>query len=604
MHKVSIGIAVALIVLVVGVAYAIANVNGILEKNRPRLASIASDAVGRQVDFDRAEVAFSRGLAVRVTGLRVAEDRRFGKPDFLLLDSAFVGVKLWPALFGRIEIRGVRLEAPVIRIILTADGFNFSTIGQATRGDESAASEVPDDAMTAEGEALALVIANFEIEGGVVMFEDRTSSPPLALTFEELKISGTDLSLDGPLALSFSGRLRGTGVPTDGSAPSTRFEGDLALDSLVTAQGRFRIQSPAFYPSLVGANLDEDPKADHLDGVTIEVELPADPEREGHPISLTVVSGRLAGFDFNDVDIDLLLRGDELDIERVWMRIVEGEVELTGKMKFGAEGEPSPFDLMMELRELDAGELASVLLGLPPGAVSGRIGGDLTLAGESLEWERLERTLIGKIRLEMGEGALENVNLMDSLVGGLVSDPGLGMLMANTIRNAAPDLLDGDRTEIQRIGIGLEVADGRITTDDFEMRAGDFLLSVAGGVALDGALAGNGEILFSEALSRKLVRKADLLEAWMVEGDRIGVPIRIDGTTSAPRLRPDLRALSLKIGRALQNEAVDALGDLIFGKTKKRHHDGPEEGEEAGQSSDRDALEETLKRGLGRLFGN
>jgi hypothetical protein len=199
----------------------------------------------------------------------------------------------------------------------------------------------------------------------------------------------------------------------------------------------------------------------------------------------------------------------------------------------------------------------------------------------------------------MGEGALENVNLLDRVVDRMVRNPGLGALMASSIRDAVPGSLDGDRTEIERIGLNVEVADGTLTTDDFKMVAGDFVLSAAAKVGLDGAVAGDGKFQLSQEISSKLVRKADALSALMGEGDRIEVPVQISGTTSTPKVQPDMKALSAETKQELAGKAAEEIADQIFGKRKKK-----EEGQaDDGEPSDRDAAEDALKEGIGRLFG-
>jgi hypothetical protein len=487
----------------------------------------------------------------------------------------------------------------VIHVVSTADGFNFSTIGGAGAAGEAGDAQ-PDSPPAEEGAPLALAVAAFEIDRGTVFYEDRTSSPPLRLTIEELETSGTDLALDGPIAISFEGLLHPTGAQAGGVAPSSRVAGEIELDDLATAKGTLRLRSPEFFPSLVGVAFEDDPRADRVADVELEIGLPANAERDGYPIALTASAGRLAGFDFEEADVALLLRGEDLGIERVVVGIADGEVELSGNLKLAGEGRPSPFDLEMGLRELDAGVLATLLAGAPAGALSGRITGDLELAGQSLEWESLKRTLAGKIALEMGEGALENVNLLDRVVGRMVQSPGLGALVASSIRDAAPNSLDGNRTEISRIGLGVDVENGTLTTDDFEMVAGDFVLSAIGKVGLDGKLAGDGKIQLSEEISRKLVKKTDVLTALMGGGDRIEVPVRIGGTTGAPNVRPDVKALGAETKRELTDKAAEEIADRIFGKRKKK-----KDGEEATDEppSDRDAAEDALREGIGRLLG-
>ena len=194
MRKLIIGLFVLLAIVIGTLAYAIANVNGVLEQNRERLAALASDAVGREVQFTKAEVAYSGGLAVKIDGVQVAEDPRYGAGSFLELDSAFVGVDLWPALQRRIEVTDVRLDQPTIRVVQTASGFNFSTLGAS--GEGSAGATSGDAVPAAEGQDLALAVAAFEISNGTVLYEDRTANPPLALTIVDFESSGTDLALE------------------------------------------------------------------------------------------------------------------------------------------------------------------------------------------------------------------------------------------------------------------------------------------------------------------------------------------------------------------------------------------------------------------------
>ena len=161
MRKLLIGLGLLIVVLVAVVVIAVMNVNTYLAENREQLTALASDAAARTVDFERAEVAFSGGLAVRLRGLRVSEDPRFGEADFLALDEAFVGVRLLPALQQRIEVSGIRLVAPSIRVIQTADGFNFASLGQS----EEAPPDAPTEPPPAEegGAGFAVAIAALEI---------------------------------------------------------------------------------------------------------------------------------------------------------------------------------------------------------------------------------------------------------------------------------------------------------------------------------------------------------------------------------------------------------------------------------------------------------
>jgi hypothetical protein len=597
MRKFVIGIAVLSTLVVGALVLAVTNANKLLEENREALAALASDAAGRAVRFDRAEVAFSRGLAIRLDGLRVGEDPRFGESDFLTLDSAFVGVEIWPALFRRIEVSGLRLEGPTIRVIQTAEGFNFSSLGAAEGGSDSQ----PDSGE--QSQPLALVIAAFEIRAGTIVFEDQSADSGLSLTIEDFETSGMDVSLDGPLAIAFSGLLR----PTKGdSRISSLFEGELEIEDLASGAGRLRLRSPSFHPLLFGLQFGDPNRIEHLDGVELEIGMPGNSAAPSYQISLGSSAGALAGFDLENLEVELRYSESKLDVERLAVGLADGKVEVSGDLSFGEAGR-SPFELETRLSDLDSGELVAILLDLPRGLVSGRIDGDVSLSGDSLEWETLKRSLAGKVRLEIAQGALENTNLLGSLVNRLVADPGLGALAARSIRDVAPTALQGDRTPFGSAILAASVSQGAVYADALELEAEDFTIRASARIGLDGAVSGKGTIRFSETLSSNILVKAGELAPLLGDGDVVELPLRLGGSATSPSLRPDLNAMAANAKASVTPEvtrsAARKLTDAIFGKKKKKSK--AEEGEpESEREQQRRAAEDLLNQGLGRLFGN
>lgn len=617
--KVLIGAGVAGLVLVAVGVVAFMNLNALLAQNRDRIAGRASEAAGRTVAFETASVAFSSGLAIRIDGLRVAEDPRFGKADFLALDSAFVEVALWPALQRRIEVRGVRLVRPTIQLVETSRGYNFSTLGES-----GAKSEAPQP--DAETPSMALVVGALEIEDGTIVYADRTAKDGLALTIEDFASSGTNLTGEGPLALDFSGTVR----PTDGDASlASALSGSLAIRDRSTGEGELHLESPSFFPRLVGVDLSEGGDRERLDDLDLTLGLPADAGKSGRPIELHTGKARLAGFDLEKIDGQLVHRGSKLLIERLTLGLAGGEIEMKGSVAFGSPGR-SPFDLDLKLHALDSDELAHVLLGVPLGLVSGKLDGEIDLAGRSLDWETLSRTLAGHVKLEVGDGALEGVNVLNALTTRLVGDPGVGQFLASSLREAAPEALRGDRTPFDLLRLALELEEGRVRADDLQIAAKDFGIAASGALGLDGLLDGDGRIRFSPELSKKILKKADRFAPLLADGDVVVLPLRLGGKLSAPFLRPDLGALSSHARDVatdeLKEKAAKKLTDAIFGKKKnKKKRDGdpatgadaPAGGDPAADATDegsadapsqreleREAAKDLVEEGLGRLLGN
>jgi uncharacterized protein involved in outer membrane biogenesis len=279
---------------------------------------------------------------------------------------------------------------------------------------------------------------------------------------------------------------------------------------------------------------------------------------------------------------------------------------------------------------LDSDELAHVLLGVPLGLVSGEIDGEIDLAGRSLDWETLSRTLAGHVKLEVGDGALEGVNVLNALTTRLVGDPGVGQFLASSLREAAPEALKGDRTPFDLLRLALELEEGRVRADDLQIAAKDFGIAASGALGLDGLLDGEGRIRFSPELSKKILKKADRFAPLLADGDVVVLPLQLGGKLSAPFLRPDLGALSSHARDVatdeLKEKAAKKLTDAIFGKKKNKKKQGgdpaagadaPAGGEPAADAADegsadapspreleREAAKDLVEEGLGRLLGN
>lgn len=578
---------VLLLGLLVGaVYYAVSNVNHYLAENRETLAGWASDAAGRTITFERAEAGFSSGLVVRLGGLRIAEDPRFGETDFLALEEAVVGVKIMPALEGRVEVSGIRLDGPEIRVIQNRHGFNFASLG-ASEAAEAPAEPPVDPSST----PLAVAIAALEISGGTVVYEDRTARDGLRLVIDEFESTGTELTLDGPVDIDFAGRVRSTKGADAGL--STRIAGALELEGLDPPRGRVRLKSPVLHPAIFGFRFEEGEVPERFDDFTADIRIPADAASAGYPIAARSSAARLAGFDLDDLTVDVVYRGTRkgtaFRLDEILFGLAGGRVDVRGDVLFGSSGR-SPFELKTQLDGLDSGELGRILVGLPAGALSGAVGGDVELVGDSLDWESLKRSLAGSLKLDVGAGALERVNLLDSVVGKLTADPGIGRLTADSIRDLVPQQLSGNRTPFDGIDLALEISGGAIQAKDLRIAAGAFVLDAVGSVGLDGVVAADGTLRFSEELSARILARADKLAPLLGDGDQVALPLRFGGTAGAPEVLPDLAVIAGRAQSTLQDrvteEVTSRITDQLFGRRNREASPAPSEsGEGAAEGT-------------------
>ena len=70
----------------------------------------ASQALGRPVTFASLSIALLPRPAVRLRGLSVADDPRFGTAPFLTVEEGRFGLRLRPLLSGRVEFTDLTLD--------------------------------------------------------------------------------------------------------------------------------------------------------------------------------------------------------------------------------------------------------------------------------------------------------------------------------------------------------------------------------------------------------------------------------------------------------------------------------------------------------------
>ena len=192
--------------------------------------------LGRSVRFASFSVSAFPAPSLRLKGLQVAEDPRFGAQPFLTVEEGRVGIKLRPLLSGRVELSSVTLEKLRLEVIEDGGKLNIASLGAATPG-ARAAPRAPGAAAPATG--AAAIIAQAHIKDGVIHYVRRGPSAT-ALRLEGVNLtvrpSGESLSLAGSASLAPGGvrlKLADTSLALAGGRPlgEAPLRGVLELDS-------------------------------------------------------------------------------------------------------------------------------------------------------------------------------------------------------------------------------------------------------------------------------------------------------------------------------------------------------------------------------------
>ncbi len=694
-------LAVVVAVLVAALVYAAFNLNSFLQTNRGWLADRASDALGREVQFDEIGISFRGGLGASVSGLRIGEAAGFADTPFLRVASANVLVDPWAALRGEYKVSEVTLDSPDIRLLRTAKGFNVESFGRAKAGGAAAGDKGAGDEHT--GGTLPVLITNLTISDGRVTYVDRTASPA-----REIEVSGVDLEVDGigspsPIRIDASARLFGekqdvfvTGSvgPVDfavpGAAPLdiTATLGPLSIDAAKQVEWiggalppDLQSDDPVALGATIGGTVAAPTAALSLDGEDADIRFgdsfhkPAgvalrfDGRVDRTADKIRVRDGRLkvaeAALDLSGTvstgkatRYDLQLSGGEIPLSG-WERMlpalqgydlagsakpeftisgtgspqVEGTVDLDTvaltRESFRVSGlstrvevdgkrirlpesrfqlneapvaisasydiEPSTWTFGGDVTGLALGPLLGEYAPAAARMLEGLLDADLELRGRGTTWDTIRDAMTGSGKMTIRDGVLRKLNITDEVLRGLTGLKGLTNLISPDIRSKYPGLLKAEDTPFETFGGAVRIADGRVSSDDFELSARQQDIRGKGWVSLAGAVEATATMIASTELSADLVHSVKELKPLLDEGGRLRVPFEMKGQLPGARPQPDVDYLVRRLGRS----ALESGLDRLFRK------DEPEADASGtpGPTPTPRPEEQLLRRGLDALFG-
>jgi uncharacterized protein involved in outer membrane biogenesis len=612
-------LSMVLLLVAVGVIAAVAavNLNSYLNDNKGWIAEQAEAALGRPVAFESVGLSFNRGLAVEVRDFRVGEDERFasaGDETFLMVGRTSVRVALWPALFGRVEVRKISLSDVSITVIQTDTGLSTDSLGAPSEPPattQSAAKSVvkpiyesqaetkakSSSAPASESEAgvEAISIAMAEIRSGRLRYIDRTGDSPREIVMDQLEFWTQDLALARPIDFQLVAEVLGT----DGAN--------------LTIHGQF---GPVSSTGDTGFPVDIEFSLDPIDaGALATVPGLADSLDPEHPLSGTLkLSGSVGGtsdapnlkfaFDATDAVVpygedsrkergapmrlaaDLVLAGNDLEIKALDVeaegvllnangRVVNladptvdlsiavfgGTIEIDGG--WSAEGRLA---LDTKLIGIQLGELTRSLASPSAQVLDGSLNMSLALKGTGTSWDEVKPGLAGKGTVQIDSGILHDINLIEEAIAGITGVPGLSDELPNKIGKKYPKLFSTGDTEFDRMEVKLEVRDGKILIDDIKLSAKEFGLRGKGNVSLDGDLKLLTHLALSSGLSTDLIERASPLKYLRGDDGRIEIPIRITGELPNVSAKPDTDSIAKKLGAG----AAEKFAKKSFKKLRKK----------------------------------
>jgi AsmA-like C-terminal region/Domain of Unknown Function (DUF748) len=306
-------------------------------------------------------------------------------------------------------------------------------------------------------------------------------------------------------------------------------------------------------------------------------------------VSTRSAKGSVRDVAYEGLEMDAALAGETATLERLHVAALGGTYDGTGKVDFHDANRPR-FEQRSTVRGMAMRELLAHAFPAAVGRFEGRLDATMTLAGAGRDLEAVKPTLQGQGRVDVHDGVLKDVNVTESVFGGVTGIAGLSMLVPPDVRGRYPEVFGTGDTKFQELGGDVRVADQHVTTDNFRMAARDYTVSGRGGVGFDGRVDFTATLVASERLTADIVKGAKEAKYLANDDGRLAVPFRFVGKMPGVKPVPDADWVAKALGKAALGSGVEKLLDQLGGKKEKKG--GKERPEK-----------EMLRKGLEGIFG-
>ena len=356
---------------------------------------------------------------------------------------------------------------------------------------------------------------NVDIKNSVLTFTPRY----LQLSETAVNVGGNDLTLNSKFENYMGYLLKGTTLKGDLNVRSNHFD----LNDFMAAE----------------ENVEDDADSDVADSEVADATEVVDessvirvPENIDFTMNADFKELLLGKMAFKDINGKLLVKNGKVDMKNLSLNTMGGNVVVNGFYNAPAEIQPQ-FNASLQLKdivfaqaykELDmVKKLAPIFNGLT-GCFSGNMAIDT----------RLDETMSPVLPTLSGSGALSTKDV--GLEGVTVMQKVADVLNKPSLKSArAKDL-----------NLEFSIKDGRVTTKPFNVKLGDYKMSISGTTGLDQTIDYRGQITIPESLGKVAkIGTADMV---------------IGGTFKSPKVSIDLESMAKS---AAKEAAKDTVGKLL-----------------------------------------
>src|SRR5208282_2003985 len=169
---------------------------------RPKLESVLTDALGRQVKVGNLSLSLFSG-AVKADDISIADDPAFSRTAFVQAKSLSVGVELMPLIFSKVlNVTELTLNQPEISLVRSKDGerWNFSSLGSANSAKKTQPAQAAPSAGASSNPNLSVSKLNVS-DGRLTISRAGSSEKPRVYDKVDISVTGFSFTNSFPFKM-------------------------------------------------------------------------------------------------------------------------------------------------------------------------------------------------------------------------------------------------------------------------------------------------------------------------------------------------------------------------------------------------------------------
>jgi hypothetical protein len=374
------------------------------------------------------------------------------------------------------------------------------------------------------------------------------------------------IELKGDSAVVQPTRFKVGGQPVEAQATVERFQ---------PIRASFTVKSPALDLGALGYGGKGD--------VVRDLETRGTAEGDAIKANVRSASGTVSAIGYQDLQADVGWTSPVATLDRLHVGAFQGTYDGSARTDVRDAARPR-FESRSTVRGMALHDLLARGFPAAVGRMEGKLDANLALAGSGREWTVIRPTLGGQGRADVRDGVLKDVNVAESVLGGVTGVAGLSTLVPPDVRSRYPEVFSTGDTRFTQLGGDVRIAGERLATDDLVMAARDYAVNGRGNVGFDGSVDFTATLVASEKLTADIVKGTKEARYLTNPAGRIAIPFRFVGKMPGVKPVPDAEWLARTLAKGAIGQGLEKLVPK-----KKGGKESPQE--------------EQLRKGLEGLFG-